>query len=512
VEPGYERLSRLDESFLSFETANTPMHIALTGIFSAGDLATANGGVDAARIRAHVASRLHLVPRYRQRLHVVPMLRDTVWVDDDAFDLGYHVRHTSLPRPGSEAQLRTRSAEILERPLDRRRPLWEMWVIEGLEGGRFALIFKVHHCMVDGVGGVALLVNLLTAEPLRDVPTPLPWEPRPIPRDPSLVGAELARRGRSLFDLGSRLPARVSDPAAFGRAALKRAGAVWSLASGGLRPKPGAPINGPVGPHRRVEWMRFPIAAIREIRDQLGGTLNDVVLATVSGGLRRFLAGDPVDAIRIACPVNVRGPGEGGKTTNLVSAWILSLSLREPDPRRRYLAIQETTAELKRTAQADGAQTLLVAAEWTGAPVLHAAIRLIASRMPVNLVVTNVPGPPFALYLLSARMEQAFPFLPLFESQGLGIALFRYGEDLFVGLTGDWDLLARLEELPAALGEAFAELRRSAGAPASLRRPARSPAAANPAAGSLSGKGRPARGRHRGTPPRAPGRVSTGAT
>jgi WS/DGAT/MGAT family acyltransferase len=479
VESGYERLSRLDESFLSFETANTPMHIALTGIFSAGGLATGRGGVDAARIRAHVASRLHLVPRYRQRLHLVPMLHDTVWVDDDGFDLAYHVRHASLPRPGSEAQLRTRCAEILERPLDRRRPLWEMWVIEGLEGGRFALVFKVHHCMVDGVGGVALLVNLLTAEPLDDVAAPLPWSPAPLPRDPVLLGTELARRGRSLAEVGLGLPARaLGDPAGLGRAALRRAGAIWSLASGGLRPKPGTPLNGGVGPHRRIEWMRLSIAAIKEIRDRLGGTLNDVVLATVAGGLRRFLASDPIDAIKVACPVNVRGPEERGRTTNLVSAWILSLSLREGDPRRRFVAIQETTAELKRTAQADGAKTLLEAAEWTGAPVLHAAIRLISSRMPVNLVVTNVPGPPFALYLLSARMEQAYPFLPLFESQGLGIALFRYRDDLFLGLTGDWDLLARLDELPAALSEAFTELRRSAGKPASLRGWSRSPSAA----------------------------------
>jgi WS/DGAT/MGAT family acyltransferase len=478
VESGYERLSRLDESFLSFETANTPMHIALTGVFSPGDLATSKGGVDVARIRAHVASRLHLVPRYRQRLHLVPMLHDTVWVDDESFDLGYHVRHTSLPRPGSEAQLRSRTAEILERPLDRARPLWEMWVVEGLEGGRFALVFKVHHCMVDGVGGVALLVNLLGTEPVREVPAPLPWRPRALPRDPELVGAELASRGRSLLDLGRRVPSRLGDPGSIGRSFLRRAGAIWSLASGGLRPKPSAPINGSVGPHRRVEWMRLPIAAIRSIREQLGGTLNDVVLATVAGGLRHFLAGEAVDEIRIACPVNVRGPGEGGRMANLVSAWILSLSLRESDPRRRYLVIQETTAELKRTSQADGAQTLLEAAEWAGAPVLHAAIRLVSSRMPVNLVVTNVPGPPFALHLLTARMEKAFPFLPLFESQGLGIALFRYRDDLFVGLTGDWDLLARLDELPAALDDAFAELQRAAGRPASLRRPASSPAPA----------------------------------
>jgi hypothetical protein len=258
--------------------------------------------------------------------------------------------------------------------------------------------------------------------------------------------------------------------------------------------------------------MRLPVAAIQSIREQLGGTLNDVVLATVSGGLARFLAEDPVDAVKVACPVNIRTPGEAGRTTNLVSAWILSLWLRESDPRRRFVAIQETTAELKRIAQADGAQTLLEAAEWAGAPVLHAAIRLISSRMPVNLVITNVPGPPFALYLLSARMEEAYPFLPLFESQGLGIALFRYREDLFLGLTGDWDLLARLEELPAALDEAFAELRRAAGKPASLRRPARSPTPAKPPVAATSGEARSAHRGRRGGTPLTHARLSTGAS
>jgi diacylglycerol O-acyltransferase / wax synthase len=472
VEAGYERLSRLDESFLSFETTDTPMHIALTGIFSTGGLATKKGGIDATRIRKHVESRLHLVPRYRQRLHVVPMLHDTVWVDDDAFEIGYHVRHTSLPRPGSEAQLRTRCAEILERPLDRKRPLWEMWAIEGLEGGRFALIFKVHHCMVDGVGGVELLVNLLTMEPLDEVPAPLPWEPRPILTDSGLLGSELLRRGRSLAEAGRKLGSSLTDPGSLSRAALRRASAVWSLANGGLRPKPETPVNGPIGPHRRIEWMSLSLGEIKEVRDRLGGTVNDVVLATIAGGLRRFLAGEDVEALKVACPVNVRGPTEGGKTSNMVSAWILSLSLREPDPRRRLAVIQETTAELKRTSQADGAKTLLEAAEWTGAAVLHAAIRMISSRMPVNLVVTNVPGPPFPLYLLNAKLESAFPFLPLFESQGLGIALFRYLDDLYIGLTGEWDLLARIDQLPACLDEAFAELRTLAGKGGAARRPA----------------------------------------
>jgi diacylglycerol O-acyltransferase / wax synthase len=484
VEAGYDRLSRLDESFLSFETAETPMHIALTGIFSNGGLATKRGGIDATRIRKHVESRLHLVPRYRQRLHLVPMLHDTVWVDDDAFEIGYHVRHTSLPRPGSEAQLRTRCAEILERPLDRKRPLWEMWVIEGLEGARFALIFKVHHCMVDGVGGVELLVNLLTMEPQGEVPAPLPWQPRPALTDAGLLGSELMRRGRSLADFGRKLSLSMTDPEALGRAALRRAGAVWSLASGGLRPKPATPVNGPIGPHRRIEWMSLSLGEIKEIRDRLGGTVNDIVLATIAGGLRRFLADEDVGALKVACPVNVRGPSEGGKTSNMVSAWILSLSLREPDARRRLAVIQETTAELKRTSQADGAKTLLEAAEWTGAAVLHAAIRMISSRMPVNLVVTNVPGPPFPLYLLSAKLESAYPFLPLFESQGLGIALFRYQGELYIGLTGEWDLLARIDQLPAALEEAFAELRMLAGKGGAPRRPAalaRAPSRGTPA-------------------------------
>lgn len=475
MEPGYERLSRLDETFLSFETENTPMHIALTGIFTPGGLATPDGGVDGQRIRAHVASRLHRVPRYRQRLQLIPVLHDAIWVDDENFDLGYHVRHTSLPRPGSEEQLRSRCAEILERPLDRRRPLWEMWIIEGLEGGRFALLFKVHHCMVDGVGGVALLVNLLGIEPSTETAPSVPWSPRRIPVDSAILGAEIKSRGRSLLDLGRRFGRGLTAPSALGRTVLRRASAVLSLASGGLRPRPATPINGPVGPHRRIAWMRLSLAEMKAVRKALGGTVNDVVLATVAGGLSRFLAGQGVDACRIACPVNQRGPGEDDRPTNLVSAWILELPLREQDARRRYAAICETTAELKRSAQADGARALLEAAEWTGAPVLHAAVRLVSSRMPVHFIVTNVPGPPFPLYLLSAQLESAYPFLPLFESQGLGIALFRYLDEIFVGLTGEWDLLERLDELPEALHAAFEELQSLAGRPTTALRTTRAP-------------------------------------
>src|SRR5512144_2084697 len=197
----YERLTALDQSFLAFETPNASMHVALTAIFEPGSLSTPQGGIDVDRIRRHIAARLRFIPRYRQRLMYTPVMSDAIWVDDDHFDLGYHVRHASLPRPGGERQLQRRCAEILERPLDRQHPLWEVWIIEGLSGGRFAMLAKVHHCMVDGIAGVDILAALLGTEPCESLEPIEPWAPRPMPSDRDLLRDEVRRRTRASLEL-----------------------------------------------------------------------------------------------------------------------------------------------------------------------------------------------------------------------------------------------------------------------------------------------------------------------
>jgi WS/DGAT/MGAT family acyltransferase len=459
---GYDKLSKLDEAFLAFETPGTYMHVALTGIFEAGRLAERDGSVDLDRIRAHIASRLHLIPRYRQRLAYIPLVNDAVWIDDDHFDLGYHVRHASLPRPGNDVQLQQRVAEILERPLSRSRPLWEIWIIEGLDARRFALLAKVHHCMVDGVGGVELLAVLLGPSAQAHDEADTRWEPRPPPGDLQLFGDELVRRAQRLVGLGRGLRAAVQTP---GRSAAQvgtRFSALASLMRNGVGRSAVAPFNGRVGPHRRVAWHSSAIADVASVRRRLGGTINDIVLTTVAGGLRRYLmrrsGGSTAPALKAAVPVNVRARHEQGRLGNRASAWIVPLPVDTADPRRRLVKVCRETARLKAENHREGAALLTQAAEWTTGRMLHAGVRLIASASAHNLIVTNVPGPSAPLCLLGARLLEAYPHLPLFEHQGLGIAVFTYRERLHWGLTADWDLLPDPGDLAADLQEAFAEL------------------------------------------------------
>jgi diacylglycerol O-acyltransferase len=459
--PTYDKLSKLDEAFLAFETPSTYMHVALTGVFEAGPLGDERGAVDLDRIRAHIASRLHLIPRYRQRLSHIPFINDAVWIDDDRFDLAQHVRHASLPRPGDEGQLQQRVAEILERPLSRARPLWEIWIIEGLADNRFALLTKVHHCMVDGVGGVELLAVLFGPPPEHPV-TRTAWTPRPSPGAAQLVGDELLRRGRKLAHAGRELRSAVRTPRRSAMELGRRATALASLLRNGASRPATVPFNGPVGPHRRIVWQSTDLEDISFVRKQLGGTVNDVVLTTVAGALRRYLTrrsrGLPPAGLKVAVPVNVRATHERGQLGNRASVWIVALPVDTADPRRRLLKVRHETSRLKAENQKDGAELLSQAAEWTNGHVLHAGIRLIAGASPYNLIVTNVPGPASPLDLLGARLVEAYPHVPLFENQGLGIALFSYHHRVFWGLTLDWDLVPDPTDLLEDLAQAFAEL------------------------------------------------------
>lgn len=459
---GYERLSRLDETFLAFETPTTYMHVALTAVFEVESLRTAEGGVDLDRIRRLIASRLPLIPRYRQRLARVPLVNDAIWVDDERFDLRYHVRHASLPRPGSSAQLRRRCAEILERPLNRARPLWEIWVIEGLSENHFALLAKVHHCMVDGVGGVELLATLLNVEPQSDPGEPEPWQPRPAPENARLLRDEALRRARRFAGLGRRLGTALAAPRESREELGARVSALWSLATSSLRPSSSLPFNGPVGPHRRIAWQSWDLEQVKRVGRQLGGTVNDIVLATITGALRRYLGRRPLDSplrsLKIAVPVNVRAADERGRLGNRASVWILSLPLDTPDPLHRLRQLHQTTTWLKRSQQARAADLLARAAEFTSGNMLQVGVRLISSASPYNLIVTNVPGPSLPFHLLGARMLEAYPHLPLFENQGLSVALFSYVGRLHWGLTADWDLVPDLDAFADDLGAAFSEL------------------------------------------------------
>jgi len=448
------------------------------------------GGIDIELVRHYVASRLPGIPRYRQRLEYIPIENHPVWVDDDHFDLVYHVRHTSLPRPGSDPQLRELCARLLERPLNRSKPLWEIWVVEGLAGGRFALLMKVHHCMVDGLGGVELLAALLQPTPETPTTDVTPWAPRPAPSSAELLRDEVARRAKMSVELARRLRrndgGREPGEVGWGRSLQ----AVWELVREGIRRPVASPLNVTIGPHRRFHWATCDLAAFKEVKNQLGGTVNDVVLTVVSGAVRTFFdrrgfAADGID-FRAAVPVNVRAEAERHTTGNRVSAWLVSLPIHERRPIRRLLAVQEMSRHLKETNQAIGGRMLTQAAEWTSTNVLTLGALLSSRVQPFNLIVTNVPGPQFPLYLLGARMEAIYPQVPLFESQALGIALFSYDGKLFWGFNGDWDALPDLDEFVRDIEASFralcraAQRRRTAATVKRTRRPTPEPASARP--------------------------------
>jgi WS/DGAT/MGAT family acyltransferase len=462
---GYERLSGLDHSFLHFESQTAYMHVALTAIFDAGSLVKSDGGVDFERIRLHFASRLHLLPRYRQRLGFVPVTNDPVWVDDDEFSLQFHLRHAHLPKPGTDEQLRTLCAHILERPLDRRKPLWEAWFIEGLPDRRFAMLCKVHHCMVDGIAGIDLLAALLAPAPSTRMAPAEPWEPRPLPGTRELLQSEARRRADASFELLRGLPAWLARGAP--KELVGRAATLWGLVRSSVRQTADVPFNRTIGPNRRIAWSSFELDRLKAVKQVLGGTLNDVVLAVVAGAVRRFLrlrqARAEGGAFRVLVPVSTRTGSERGQTGNRVSAWLVTLPIDEADPLLRYERVCATTAALRDGDEARSVEILTGTADWVTSLGLDLAVRLIHRSRLFNLLVTNVPGPPVPFFLLDARMVAAYPHVPLFEGQGLAIALVSYAGRLSCCLVGDWDQVPDLDRFADLVEESFLELQRSAG-------------------------------------------------
>jgi diacylglycerol O-acyltransferase len=464
--PGhYERLSALDNSFLALESPSTHMHVAGIVTFAAGPLRTDRGGIDMARIRRLVESKLHLIPRYRQRLARVPIEKHPVWVDDERFNIEYHVRHYSLPRPGSFDQLRDLVGLIVSQQLDRSKPLWEFNVVEGLEDDRFAVVSKIHHCMIDGIAGVDLMAVLLNLSPSGEIADPVPFAPRPEPSGSELLIRETARRVgktvaamRSLRQLADDASQLLSDGAYRARAAG------YSLTSGWLTTASETPLNGTVGPNRLFGTLQTPLQEIKAIKNAAGGSVNDVVLATVAGGVRRFLAEvrdhDVTGAdFRAMAPVSVRSQDQRGTLGNQVAMWLVALPVGEPDPIARLEAVKLATSHLKETNQALGAATLVRLSAGAPATLVSMASRLATGVRPFNMTVTNVPGPQFPLYLLESEMLESYPLVPLWHGHGVGLALFSYAGSVFWGFNADYDLVPDIDRLAEAIKESFVELR-----------------------------------------------------
>lgn len=457
-----DRLTGLDSSFLHLEGADTHMHVASTILFE-------GPAPEYTDFRDHIASRLHLVPRFRQKLAFVPLGQGRPkWIDDPHLHLDYHVRHTSLPEPGSEEQLRILAARIFSQALDRSKPLWELWLVEGLKGGRFAIVGKSHHCLVDGVAGMDITTVLFDVEkdPSGPLVAPEPWVPRPSTSGAHLLGEALIERAVSpgeALRLGRRL---LRGP----RRALKRLSestlAAGAFARAGIA-APETPFNVPIGPHRRFAWVRTSLPDLKRVKNHFGGTVNDVVLAVVAGGLGRYLRARGHSTVELEMkalvPVSVRASDEHGQAGNRISAMMASLPIWCEDPERRMHLISETMGDLKVSKQAMGATLLTELADFAPPTIAGSAARLQSRQRFFNLVVTNVPGPQFPLYLMGRRMERVFPMVPLAKNQALCVGVMSYDGQVNFGLIGDYDAMSDLDQLGDEIEAELAAMVEAAG-------------------------------------------------
>ena len=458
-----DRLTGLDSSFLHLERDGTQMHVASTTLFEG----PAPPYID---FRDHIESRLHLVPRFRQKVRFVPFGQGRpVWVDDPHLNLAYHVRHTSLPEPGTEQQLRVLAARIFSQQLDRSKPLWELWLIEGLKGGRFAIVGKTHHAMVDGVSGVDITTVLFDVEKEpAEAPKALErWIPRPEPNGAQLLGEALLERTIYPREIARGLRRIARGP----RRALEKA-AEMALAAGSFAwtgvAAPRSPFNFDVGTHRRFAWVRASLADMKQVKNELGGTVNDVILAAVTGALGRYMRsrGLPTEGLelRAMVPVSVRTAEQHGALGNQVTAMMATLPVWCEDPKQRMEIVRQSMGDLKESKQAMGAALLTQLADFAPTTIAGQAARLQSRQRFFNLVVTNIPGPQFPLYLMGRRMERVFPMVPLAKNQGVCIGIMSYDGQVNFGLIGDYDGLTDLEDSIDELLEA------AGGRPGLLRR------------------------------------------
>jgi len=465
--PHYERLSAMDTSFLILEKPESPLHVSATLIYEAGSLATEDGGIDVEAYRAATEAVLHRIPRYRQKLAWIPVVDHPIWVDDPEFNLDYHVRHTSLPRPGTEAQLKKLSARIMAQPLDHSKPLWEAWVVEGLEGGRFAVISKIHHCMVDGMAGNDLAQILHSTDPdERRRETPPTWVPVKPPSRFQLLADEVGRYASLPVRATKSLRAATNELAELRQNVTTRAQSIQQMMSSMRETPSKTALNEPVGPHRRFDWRDMSLEDVKAVRRKLGCTINDIVLATVTGAVRKFLTarGESVEDVdfRIAAPVSIRGEGDA-EMGNRVSQWFVQAPIDEAEPLTRVERIHAATEELKSSHQALDADLIMNIAEWTPTILLSLASRSASGGAPYNMMVTNVPGPQQPLYLLGARLESLYSQVPIADTTALGVALVSYAGKLCWGFNADFESVPDLADFADAIEASFAEIARDAG-------------------------------------------------
>ena len=456
-----DQLSGIDAGFLHQEGDAALMHI--------GAIAVCEGPPpELADVLDSVRMRIHLVPRYRQRLHYPPREAGRpYWIDDESFDIEDHIRHTALPSPGSEEELMKLAARIFSQRLDRGRPLWELWIVEGLEDGRFALISKTHHALIDGVSGVDLATVLCTLGPeMPEEPDLKPWSPKPTPGAVDLLGRSLQGTARDVIGAATTALQAVSQPDQAARKIRDAARGVGSIAWASLAPAPSSPLNQLAGPHRRYAGVRTQIADLRLVKNTFGGSINDVVVTIVTGALRKWLVSRGVRTegleLRALVPVSVRADAQRGEFGNKLAVMQGPLPVYVDDALDRYLIVRQAMDELKASGQALGAGVLASVQNLAPPTLLAQASRLQFSTHFFNLLVTNVPGPQLPLYMVGRKLLDIFPIAFLPNGHGLSVAVFSYDGGMDFGLLADFDTIPDLDVISNGISESLAELVRLA--------------------------------------------------
>jgi WS/DGAT/MGAT family acyltransferase len=450
------RMSMQDASFLHIESDDRPMHVGAVSIFEGPP-------PPHAEVVAMIDGKLDLVPRYREIVRFVPFaLARPVWVDDPHFNIGYHVRRTALPAPGGDEELRALVGRVMSQNLDRAKPLWEMWVVEGLGEHRWALVSKVHHAMVDGVASTDLMTVLLDKEPGGERREPTRWTPEPVPSSARLLADAVIERAGNPFVAAQQLVVALRAPRQLAGVLGDTSRGLAGFA-GVARRGESSSLNGPLGPHRRWGWARARLSDVQLVRKAFGGTVNDVVLAAITEGFRELLSsrGESVDRVlRTLVPVSVRQPGERGTYNNRVSAMFAELPVGIEDPVERLHSIRAQMAGLKESKQAVAGETLTSLSGFAP-PMLLALGARLASGLPqrtLNTGTTNVPGPQFPLYLAGRRLLESFPYIPLFAHVRVAVAIFSYDGALGFGVSGDYDTTPDIDVLCEGIQRGVSQL------------------------------------------------------
>ncbi len=479
-----DRLTAIDAQFLTNENENSHMHIGAVMIFD-GDPPAYD------EFKAHIGSRLDFVPRYRQKLVYPPYgTGRPLWADDPDFNLNYHLRHTALPKPGGERELKILASRLFSQALDRSKPLWEMFLVEELEGDRFAIIIKSHHAMIDGISGVDIGTVIFDVTPDAEPIVPKKeWKPKPLPSNLSLLERGARELATEPVKLGEKAISALRKPSSLAGKVGESAEGLAEVARALADSAPDVPLNQPIGPHRRITWTSASLDEFKRIKDVFGTTVNDVVLAIAAGSIRKWLLKRGVETdgleLRAMVPVSVRSDNERGQLGNKLATMRAPLPVYEPDPVARLEIVSASMDGLKHSKQALGAEVIARLNDFAPPTLLAQAARLTFSTRLFNLLVTNVPGPQIPLYVLGRKLSKPYPVAFLAKNHGLAVGVMSYAGQVNIGLIGDFDAMPDIGQVRRGLNESLAELNEAANeiektiAPDKAKKTARKPASKN---------------------------------